>query len=65
LDYPEAERADVLLGLTAFAADDARAVRLGQLYAALPAPLKALGNRLGDGTAAGVRAALKAQVGKE
>ncbi len=60
LDYPEAERADVLLGLTAFAADDTRATRLGRLYASLPAGLKALGNRLGSGTAAGVRAALAA-----
>ncbi len=60
LDYPEAERADVLLGLAAFAAEDARAVRLGRLYARLPAGLKALGDRLGDGSAAGVRAALEA-----
>jgi hypothetical protein len=60
LDYPEAERADVLLGLAAFAADDARATRLARLYARLPRKLKVLGDRLGSGTAAGVRAALDA-----
>ena len=59
LDYPEAERADVLLGLQAFAADDARAIRLAQLYAGLPANLKALGDRLGDGAPADVRARLQ------
>lgn len=58
LDYPEAERADVILGLSAFAADDARARAIGQIYDRLPARLKALGPRLGDGTAQGVRAAL-------
>jgi hypothetical protein len=58
LDYPEAERADVLLGLTSFAADDARALRLALLYGALPADLKRVGPRLGDGTAGGVRKAL-------
>lgn len=63
LDYPEAERADVLLGLAAFAQVDARALRLAQLYAALPPELKALGPRLGSGAPAGVRAALAA-VGK-
>jgi hypothetical protein len=60
LDYPEAETADVLLGLTAFATDDACATRLGTLYAQLPVDLKALGAALGDGSAAGVRAALAA-----
>jgi hypothetical protein len=60
LDYPEAEHADVLLGLRAFAADDARAQRLAQVYAELPAELKVLGARLGPGSAAGVRAALDA-----
>jgi hypothetical protein len=58
LDYPEAERADVLLGLSAFAADDTRAIHLGRLYAGLPGELKVLGDRLGDGTAAGTRSAL-------
>jgi hypothetical protein len=58
LDYPEAERADVLLGLAAFAGNDACAVRLGELYAQLPERLKALGATLGDGSAAGVRTAL-------
>lgn len=61
LDYPEAERADVLIGLTAFAADDARAKHLAQLYDRLPPGLKALGGHLGNGAAAGVRAALAAQ----
>jgi len=60
LDYAEAERADVLLGLAAFATDDACAHRLAQLYAGLPPALKQLGDRLGDGTAAGVRAAIDA-----
>jgi hypothetical protein len=59
LDYPEAERTDVLLGLTAFAADDARALRLAHLYADLPGELKALGPRLGTGTAASVRETLR------
>lgn len=58
LDYPEAERQDVLLGLTAFAADDARALRLRGLYQELPRDLKALGPRLGSGTAESVREAL-------
>lgn len=49
LDYPEAERADVLIGLAAFATDDARALRLARLYAQLPSGMKALGPRLGDG----------------
>jgi hypothetical protein len=53
----------VLLGLAAFARVDARALRLAQLYAALPPELKALGPRLGSGAPAGVRAALAA-VGK-
>lgn len=61
LDYPEAERADVLIGLAAFATDDARALRLARLYAQLPSGMKALGPRLGDGAAAGVRAALAAR----
>lgn len=60
LDWPEAERADVLLGLRAFAQDDVRAERLARLYARLPGRLRALGPRLGDGTPAGVRAALDA-----
>lgn len=61
LDYPEAERVDVLLGLRAFATDDARAARLAQLYAALPAELKALGASLGP-AAGTVRSALDAQL---
>ena len=59
LDYPEAERADVLLGLTAFAVDDACATRLAQHYANLPDTLKVLGPQLGDGRPTGVRAALR------
>ena len=39
----------------------ARALRLARLYAQLPSGMKALGPRLGDGTAAGVRAALAAR----
>jgi hypothetical protein len=58
LDYPEAERSDVVRGLAAFAADDERAERLGRLYQRLPSRLKQLGPRLGDGTPGGVRAAL-------
>lgn len=59
LDYPEAERTDVLIGLLAFATDDACAIHLGKLYAKLPNYLKAIGNRLGDGTPKGVRKALE------
>lgn len=43
LDWPEAERADVLRGLRDFATDDACAVALGRAYAALPADLRRLG----------------------
>ena len=60
LDYPEAERADVLLGLAAFAAADARAARLARLYNQLPSEWKALGKQLGDGTPSGIRRALAA-----
>lgn len=59
LDYPEAERADVLLGLRAFSADDACARQLGQVYRALPGKLKLLGPRLGDGSPTAVREALE------
>ncbi len=59
LDYPEAERADVLTGLRAFAEEDTRARHLAKLYDRLPKRLKALGEKLGDGTPEGVRAALK------
>src|SRR5262249_35548960 len=52
LDSPGAERADVLLGLAAFAADDARPLLPPDLYAGLPVALKMLGARLGDGTPA-------------
>ena len=58
LDYPEAERADVLLGLAAFAANDACATRLTEYYARLPDEWKVLGPGLGDGTPSGARAAL-------
>lgn len=64
LDYPEAERADVLLGLRAFATDDACATRLAELYVRLPHELKALGDRLGDGSATSVRAALDKRPGE-
>ena len=59
MDYPEAERADVTLGLTAFATDDVRAIRLARLYSRLPSRLKVLGASLGDGTAKGARSALE------
>ena len=59
LDYPEAERQDVLLGLEAFAGDDAQARHLAQLYAQLPDRLKVLGSQLGDGSPEGVRQALR------
>lgn len=59
LDYPEAERADVLRGLQAFARDDKRALHLARVYSGLPANLKTLGTWLGTGTAASVRAALQ------
>lgn len=59
LDYPEAERADVLLGLRAFASEDTRAIHLGNLYARLPAKLKVLGRQLGKGAAQEVRDALE------
>ncbi|MCC6443157.1 MAG: hypothetical protein IT210_06845 [Armatimonadetes bacterium] len=59
LDFPEAERADALLGLTAFAEGDTCALRLARLYRDLPTALKVFGERLGDGTAAEVRTHLK------
>lgn len=60
LNYPDVERADVLLSLQAFAQDEACAALLGKRYRALPLSLKALGPQLGDSTAAGVRSALAA-----
>ena len=57
LDFPAAERQDVLRGLTAFAADNTRAQRLATCYAQLPAGLKALGPSLGS-TPEAMRAAL-------
>ncbi len=59
LDYPEAERADVILGLAAFATDDARASHLFRLYSRLPKDLKVLGAHLGDGTPKRVLAVLE------
>lgn len=59
LDYPEAERADVLSGLLAFASDDACAAQLAREYERLPAELKRLGPTLGDGAPAEVRLALR------
>ncbi|MCX6361695.1 MAG: hypothetical protein NT029_17965 [Armatimonadetes bacterium] len=59
LDYPEAERADVLLGLAAYAEEDACASRLAALYAKLPVRLRALGRSLGDGSPGSVRATLR------
>lgn len=49
LDFPELERADVLRGLRAFAADPECAKRLVELYEALPDSLKALGEDLTEG----------------
>ncbi len=60
LDFPAAERADVLRGLRAFAADDACAPRLAAVYAELAAELRALGPALGDGSAESVRSVLEA-----
>jgi hypothetical protein len=51
LDFPEAERADVVRGLLTFAAEPTRAARLAQLYEALPAELKALGEDAAAGGA--------------
>ncbi len=59
MDFPAAEKADVVRGLQAYALDDARAIRLAELYSRLPERLKVLGSHLGDGTAAGVREELK------
>lgn len=58
LDFPRAERADVLRGLQTFAEDDGGAVHLAQTYALLSEEYKVLGPSLGDGRPAGVRAAL-------
>ncbi len=59
MDFPAAERTDVLRGLKAFALEDGRAAHLGQLYIRLPKKLKVLGPQLGDGTSLGVRQALE------
>lgn len=61
LDFPAAERADVLSGLRAFARDDACALRLAEVYAQLPEHLRTLGATLGDGSAQSVRVALAAE----
>jgi hypothetical protein len=63
LDFPAAERADVLRGLLAFARDDPRAQHLAATYAQLPPSLQALGPTLGDGAAPSVRAVLQAALG--
>jgi hypothetical protein len=55
LDFRTDEQVDVQVGLTAFAKDDARALHLARLYAALPKELQALGSSLGHGTAVSVR----------
>lgn len=59
LDFPRAERADVLRGLQTFAQEDDGAEHLAQTYAALPSNAKALGSSLGDGRADSVRDALQ------
>lgn len=51
LDFPEAERADVLRGLRTFAADPDCLAKLRALYAELPPELKALGDGLDLGDA--------------
>jgi hypothetical protein len=61
LDFAEAERADVLLGLRAFATSDERATRLHQVYSRLPRGLKLFGKSLGDGTPERVCEALARQ----
>ena len=58
LDFPRAERADVLRGLVTFARHDTAARRLAECYAALPTELKGLGETLGTGPAESVRHAL-------
>lgn len=60
LDFPQAERADVLRGLMTYArTSDAAARRMADLYASLPANLKAFGETLGTGSADSVRHALE------
>lgn len=61
LDFPEAERQDVLNGLLAFAQDGERAMRLAEIYRQLPAELRLLGEELG-GSAAQIRTTLAAAV---
>jgi len=58
LDFQEAERADVLLGLRAFAEEGVCAERLAELYEGLPERLKALGSSLGSGDGESVRRTL-------
>lgn len=58
LDYPEAERRDVIRGLSAFAQDDGRAAHLAGLYPKLPPDLQLLGNPKDLRTPAAVRRAL-------
>ncbi|MEN6627786.1 MAG: class I SAM-dependent methyltransferase [Candidatus Sumerlaeia bacterium] len=66
LDFPQAERADVLRGLITYARNDAAALRLADVYAALPAHWKAMGESLGEGSADSVRRALaRASTGDE
>ena len=62
LDFPEAERADVLQGLRSFADDDACALRLAEVYAELADELKVFGPTLGE-TPEAVRAALDGRLG--
>jgi Prolyl oligopeptidase family len=64
LDFPEAERQDVLRGLLAFAEEPRRAKRLAACYGQLPRDLKALGPTLGA-TAREVRARLADALGEQ
>jgi len=58
LDWPEAERLDVVLGLAAFAQQDERAEHLARVYRQLPEALQAFGKEFGALGALDVRARL-------
>lgn len=62
LDFPEAERADVVRGLRAFAEDDRCAEHLAHLYKWLPRRYRVLGEGFSDGSAHAVRATLEALI---
>ena len=62
LDWPEAERLDVVAGLAAFAEDDQRAERFLEVYHRLPAGLQRLGLDRESRTPAGLRRLLSNQL---